>query len=345
MSRIRYYSQCFIRSMDAGVKPQTDFEIIMDRLGAKPIGLTYRVVKSRWKYRIYNLINWILSWLLMPKKQIVVFQYPDQRGLSSIYRRAKKCGNKTIIIVHDLDEIRTGVKDELSYILETSEMIILHTPKMEEWVKNRYSIKGYVIILNMFDYILPLDKKICHCLSRINSRKKIAFCGNLTKARFIERLKLPDNIELILYGPNCTEKMLHQKGVAYRGSVLPEELPYLIKDCDYGLVWDGEDINECSGLRGQYLKYNAPYKLSLYLSAGLPVIIWEEMGVKDYLDKLGVALSCKSLTDLGKCIGAINDEEYYNLRMSAGKIKNYIIEGNSGLNALKKAIQLIDKSR
>ncbi len=337
---IKYYTQIYILAKHAGVKPQTDFGKILTSLGAKPLALSNKIVTNRLLYYILNFFNWIISWLFMPSNKIVVLQYPVQRGLATIFKRAKRKNNKVIVIVHDLNEIRTAIKDKYQFILEDSDALILHTPQMAEWAKKRYNIKGDVIILNIFDYLLPKNTDEIHPKSKSDTYK-IAFCGNLAKAEFIEKLNLPDNIELILYGINCTEKMKHIKGIKYMGAVLPDELPDLIQECDFGLVWDGTDVNQCSGNMGRYLCYNAPFKLSLYLASGLPVIIWNKMGVADYLNKIGVSISLNSLEELSSLISSMELSKYSELQNAANECKKKIVSGNMGIIALTKAIEKV----
>ena len=254
-----------------------------------------------------------------------------------MFNRAMLKNNKVIVIVHDLNEIRTGVKDKYYHVLENADVIILHTSNMKKWAMEHYNIKGIIIILNIFDYILPMEKSKINKNLDFKEKIKIAFCGNLQKANFLEKIELPDNVELILYGANCSPTMKNKKGIIYKGAVLPEELPNLIGDCNFGLVWDGNEVNECSGMMGRYLQYNAPYKLSLYLSSGLPLIIWSKMGIANYLNKRGVAISLDSLNDLGNRLNNISDSEYKSLSNSAIKIGHELRKGKMGLDALNAA--------
>lgn len=337
---IKYYTQAYILAKHAGVKPQTDFCNILNSFGATPLALSNKIVVNRWAYRVLNFINWLISWLFMPSGEIIVLQYPEQRGLPTIFKRAKSKNNKVIVIVHDLNEIRTGVKDRYQFVLEDADVIILHTSNMAKWAKEHYDIKGDIIILNIFDYLLQESTGKCDLKSK-DEIYRIAFCGNLAKAEFIEKLNLPDNIELILYGSNCTEKMKKVKGIKYMGSVLPDELPELIKECDFGLVWDGTEVSQCSGNMGKYLHYNAPYKLSLYLASGLPVIIWNKMGVAEYLNKIGASVQLNSLDELSVLVSSIESGKYKELKAAANKCKKELVSGGMGISALKKAFEMV----
>ena len=56
----------------------------------------------------------------------------------------------------------------------------------------------------------------------------------------------------------------------YFGSFLPDELPAALEG-GFGLVWDGDSAETCSGVFGEYLRYNNSHKASLYLASGFPL--------------------------------------------------------------------------
>ena len=56
------------------------------------------------------------------------------------------------------------------------------------------------------------------------------------------------------------------------GSFLPDELPSALEG-SFGLVWDGDSSKTCSGVFGEYLRYNNSHKASLYLASGFPIIV------------------------------------------------------------------------
>lgn len=58
-----------------------------------------------------------------------------------------------------------------------------------------------------------------------------------------------------------------EKNVMYKGSFKPEQIDHI--HGSWGLVWDGNSIEGCEGELGNYLKINAPHKISLYIAAEL----------------------------------------------------------------------------
>ena len=85
------------------------------------------------------------------------------------------------------------------------------------------------------------------------------------------------------------------------------------------------------------MKYNNPHKVSLYLSSGLPVIIWEKAALAEFVSKHQVGIVVGSLAQLQNKLGSLTEEEYLNLRYNAQlvseKLKNgyYIVKAVSNL--------------
>ena len=104
---------------------------------------------------------------------------------------------------------------------------------------------------------------------------------------------------------------------------------------NFGLVWDGDSLEECHGDFGSYLKYNTPHKASFYLRARLPIIVWKESAIAPLVEEKGVGFAINSLKELPGSPASSSEAE------SAGtlaKTKQMAIAINNGEN-LKKAIQ------
>ena len=91
------------------------------------------------------------------------------------------------------------------------------------------------------------------------------------------------------------------------------------------MVWDGISIETCDGPTGNYLRYNNPHKLSLYLSSGLPVIVWKESALAEFISsqKLGIVIS--NLYELSDILDTITEKQYQefvgNIQEVRGKLK------------------------
>ena len=125
---------------------------------------------------------------------------------------------------------------------------------------------------------------------------------------------------------------------------MPDEL---IKNLigKYGLVWDGDSIETCSGGKGEYLKINNPHKLSLYLAVGLPVIIWDEAAEAEFVLRENVGFTIKSLYELPEKMESISDNDYKIMKKNAEIVGARLRNGEYMTRALKKAEEKIEKIR
>lgn len=79
---------------------------------------------------------------------------------------------------------------------------------------------------------------------------------------------------------------------------------------DWGLVWDGDSTEGCSGIWGEYLKYNNPHKASFYIRAGLPVIVWKQAAMAPFVETEGVGITIDSLKELPLRLRQVTGQQY-----------------------------------
>ena len=118
---------------------------------------------------------------------------------------------------------------------------------------------------------------------------------------------------------------------------LPEELIYNLQG-SFGLVWDGDSSATCTGVYGDYLKINNPHKTSMYLAAGIPVIIWEEAALANFIKKNHCGITIKSTDEIRNIIDNMLDEEYETLKANACKIGGKLRRGYFLKSAMKQSI-------
>lgn len=164
-----------------------------------------------------------------------------------------------------------------------------------------------IIELVIFDYLheceLPVQRE---------KNKEIIIAGNLLsgKCKYLYRLCEEQKLDftLNLYGPNYTGP-LESDYVNYYGSLPPDILPGEMKG-SFGLVWDGEELDRCAGNAGEYVKYNNPHKCSLFLASNIPVIIWREAALAEFVENNKVGIVVDSILDIANAIDNISNEEY-----------------------------------
>lgn len=261
-----------------------------------------------------------------------ILQYPVATPfvLRQILECIRKYSNAKIdFIVHDLPGLQFKDRSRSAEIalLNSVDGLVVHNQSMEKCLKANH-VKTRMINLKLFDYHnqAPMQKNS-------NYKATVCFPGNLVKSQFLTKLSLKHQIDI--FGPNKLDS--YPECIKYCGQYTPEDLPNHL-DENFGLIWDGDSIDTCSGTFGQYLKYNNPHKASLYLSTGIPVIIWDRAALAPIIKKYNVGICIDTLEDLDNRLDAIGNQDYQVMKKNAEQCGKKLREGYYIKHALKELI-------
>ena len=336
---------------NAGSKARKDADSIFAATGAEALTMIIPYAEKREKagkikslyYHYAAEQAWNRALSDVKRGDTVLFQFPVKAHtirLNKVLEKMKKRGVKTIALIHDLEYIRNALKEgtgrsmsrrlmmEEVSAMKTFERVIAHNEKMKRFLTEKMGIDGdRIVSLEIFDYLIPGFEPG----KEKGDWKAVIIAGNLEKEKSGYIYQLPGNVQFELYGANYREE--ERENVRYRGKFLPDELPGELEG-GYGLVWDGPEAATCSGVFGSYLRYNNPHKTSLYLAAGIPVIIWEEAAMAEFIRKEGCGITVRSLGGLKDTLDKISEEEYREMREKAKAIGKKLREGNYTRRAL-----------
>ena len=162
----------------------------------------------------------------------------------------------------------------------------------------------------------------------------IIVAGNLAQEKAGYLYVLPETPIYNLYGVGF-DKSRALENEAYFGSFLPDELPAALEG-GFGLVWDGDSAETCSGVFGEYLRYNNSHKASLYLASGFPLVVWKQSALSSFMLENGCGIAVESLHDLKNTIENLSDADYQELVANAKRIGKKIRDGFYLTSALKQ---------
>lgn len=259
-----------------------------------------------------------------------IIQYPPltlfvAKTLISVIRKNRPKA-KIYAIIHDLPSLQFGKdkqKDEFA-LLNKMDGLIVHNDSMLNLLKSN-GVHTKMHILHLFDYDNPQPMQKRHKLTQ-----SVCFPGNLSKSKFLQRLNLKHTVDI--YGPNKLDS--YPKCVKYCGQYTPEELPKHLYE-SFGLIWDGNSTHTCSGTFGEYLKFNNPHKASLYLSSGIPVIIWRQAALAKFVKENNVGILIDDLSKLDDVLYQINDDQYQLMKSNAEKVGQKLRQGYYIKSALR----------
>ena len=160
----------------------------------------------------------------------------------------------------------------------------------------------------------------------------------MKKGQYILQLDKVSKCNFDLFGIKGDMDFSHMKNVVYKGMLPSDEIVYKVTG-DYGLVWDGDSLNGCTGVYGKYLKYNNPHKLSLCMAAGKPVVVWKKSAVAKFVEKENVGICVDSLEELNQIDLKSN---YAQLKENAMSVKHLVATGFYLKKALKKILDELE---
>lgn len=285
---------------------------------------------------LVNRTKSILSTVTKFKQNdIVYFNYPLGRvylGYLSFLQRYR--GIKLVPIVHDLDSLRGNSNSNDSF-LSQCDAVIGHNDSMATYMTKELGVKEDRIANNfIFDYCYT--KKIpFHQGNTSGKLDNIIFTGNLSpeKSGFVYHSL--DGVSLDLWGGGYKEE---SQGGRYIGKFDSGDPSSLVNHYEnkniLGLIWDGPDLNTCSGKMGEYLRFNNPHKTSFYLSLGIPVIIWRHAAMAKFITENNCGIIIDSLSDVPSVID--NYTKYLDIKECALEVAKKLRTGNFLRDAIGK---------
>lgn len=275
---------------------------------------------------------------ILDANDILLIQFPFYLG-NHVKKIVANCVHnkhvKGVILIHDLPSLRdeaneSVVSREIDW-LNKFEVLISHSSKMTEWLKN-HGCTSEIIDLELFDYYIN-DNSSRTSEIGYNHKPKLLFAGNIGKSPFVNDL-YPQDYELDLIG--IGDSNLQRKNVKHMGSFPPEKLPEQMNG-QFGLVWDGKLTKNSTN----YMRYNDPHKASLYLGCGLPIIVWSGAAIAEVVKKYHVGVVLDSLDELNIELTKITEVEYNILLENVVQIRNKLRNGFFIKKAIKKAEKYI----
>ena len=333
---------------NAGTKAPEDVKRVATEYGFTQLNVVRKGENKDIISRMYRQLTFFNSWQNIYKSidnnSLLLLQVPfhdHELSRTTIIKKLKSKKNvKIIYMVHDVEELRKindnkFYQTEFDLMLKLADQIIVHNPVMFDFFLKKGIHKNKLINLEIFDYLNEDKFKLP------KYSKDIFIAGNLDvkKVKYLKYLNKIDN-NFILYGSNFS--LAKHDNIDYKGSVKPSELPHLLNK-GFGLIWDGDSASTCSGVFGQYLKYNNPHKLSLYIASGIPIIIWNQAAEAKFVQEKELGICISSLYDLPEALNSISEKEYLKLAHNVKNEAEKLADGFYSKKALKTAIGRINR--
>lgn len=349
-SEVKKYQiwNCLAETNTAGSKAPRDIKKIFGRKGYQVIDIhPHNGETGSWQYKRMAK-DWDNCYEWIPNNSILLLQHPfwqEQRERNETLLKLKETKQvKIISFVHDVEKLR-GVfmsdymQAEFDFMLQIADVLIVHNEKMKRFFLESGVAEEKIICLGIFDYLSDNIR-----ISPKRLERAINIAGNLdaVKSPYIGKMRELAPMKVHLYGPNYAMantadiRSENCENILYHGTFPADMIPEQFKE-GFGVIWDGNRLDTCAGATGEYLRYNNPHKLSMYLAAGLPVIIWKGAAEAEYVEKHRIGITVDSLYEITEKLQDIDEEEYERYLMAVDRVAGDIRKGKNTENAIGKA--------
>ena len=328
---MRVFSKYIASANDAGPKAKVDIEnILKNKYNAKIYTYKEKDFKNGFFVKLKKTLFTIFHFSF---KDITIIQLPYLKA-DFLFKH-----NKNVYgILHDISYFRSMDKNDLASTINSMNNlkgVIIHNNAMKDFLESN-GLKTKTICLEFFDYIASEDCKAQ--ITDISNGLEVVYPGNWdrSKAEFLYDLNENDmNYKINLYGPNVAGDQLENKNIIFKGMFKPDELIQNLEG-NIGLVWAGMgDDSDSEHGEKLYNKYNTPHKLSCFLAANLPVIVWDKSAIAEVVKKYNIGYLISNINDINK----LDLKDYEEKKRNAEIVGKKIREGYFTNKAIESMIK------
>ena len=271
-----------------------------------------------------NFKSWMDYLKKVRRNDIVVIQYPPYQRtlLANILVFLKMKGAFVIGLIQDLGSYRNNDEGKMikrwstvedAYALSFFNQVIVNNVKMRKILLASEFNDKKLVNIRLFDYLTdgepdktPEERffKDAPIVIAAESHHKFN-----EKGYYLYSAQCDPGVKFNVYGPDIDERYINNLTYEYKGAVLPEQIPNEIEG-SFGLVWEGNSLETCEGDWGEYLRINNPNKASMYIAAGIPLIIWSGAALADFVQKYGLGITVDSIYELKSAVENVTDVQY-----------------------------------
>lgn len=302
------------QSPDARSKSPFDTIEVLKKAGYTLRYIAINPALSRPMKLISLFWNLLIFSLCIPRCAKLFAQYPLTNVFWIILPILRLKQVQITMLVHDVESYRaTGIMDpKETKKLNCATHLVLPSKAMEDLLRSTGLKVQNIHYHYLWPYLLPLDYKM-GTLPTQGKPLQVIFAGNLSKSTFLYHFPRLQNstYQIRLYGGGYSPDMALDGFVSYCSSFRPNS-PLI--EGDWGIVWDGYSLEACAGEAGEYLRISAPHKLSLYLSVGIPVIVWKEAAIAEFVESNHLGIAVSNLYEVEARLKEMSEAEYASIK-------------------------------
>ncbi len=349
MSRLCYLTRNYRVLDSAGNKAKTDNEDTLKDMGAVNLGIQRTTHKNKVVAFFFDLMGVVHYCFAVKKGDRILLQYPVKKYFAFLCKVAHMKGAKVMTVIHDLGAFRRKklTTAQENKRLSNADYVIASNEVMRQWLLDHGMLRP-VGALGLFDYRSDVVRKIATKESDANTATdgySITYAGSLAmrkNAFFLQFKDLVPKYRIHIYGNHKGLPGIEaMECFKFHGFTASDDFIQHAEG-DFGLVWDGDSVDDCVGNFGEYLRYNSPHKVSFYLRAGLPIIVWRQAAVAEIVEREGIGLCIDSLKELDAVLAGMTEERMQSMRANVVRVSEALRSGGYLRDAIGKALKVLD---
>ncbi len=237
-------------------------------------------------------------------------------------------GAKTAAWVHDLDSLRrlddASARWSDQELLTRFDQVIAQNQRMKDYLIGQGLHEDKVIIAMLQDLTeggeVPVrELSMSVCVAGDLSRKRNRYLHDLPRTK----------LHWHLHGEGWKGKA-KRTDITWHGGKL-EALAGA-----FGLLWGGMSCQGITGANGAYAMITSPRAASLYLSAGMPLIVWKWSALAAFVRENNLGLVVDNISAIPGAISALTAEDYVQMAANARAFGAKLRRGDMTREALEE---------
>ena len=237
-------------------------------------------------------------------------------------------GAKTAAWVHDLDSLRSMEDASARWsdqeLLTCFDQVIAQNQRMKDYLIGQGIHEDKVIITDLQDLTGKGDVPVREfsmsvCVAGDLRRKRSRYLHDLPRTK----------VHWHLHGEGWKGKA-KRTDISWHGGKL-EKL-----EGAFGLLWGGMSCQAITGANGAYAMITSPRTASLYLTEGMPLIVWKWSALAAFVRENNLGLVVDNISAIPGAISALTAEDYAQMAVNARAFGAKLRRGEMTREALEQ---------
>ncbi|WP_304249383.1 sugar transferase [Limosilactobacillus gastricus] len=309
---------------------------IAKELGFNELGIYYYNALGESEEQRASRIDGILA--SVGVGDIIIFQLPTWNAIEYdrlFLQRARAYGVKIVMFVQDILPLmfKSDYHDWMPVFVDfydQSDYLILPSPNMEAKLREEGLTMDHdhIIFQRLWDHPTNFEPQ------RPTFERKLSFTGQPERFPFIKNWHFTTPVDVYTLGD---PEQFQDLNINFKG-FYPDELLLYQLNRGLGLCWSE---NSPEKDERDYSKWNASYKLSTYLAAGMPVVANRDISCADLIEEHHLGILADTLAEADQLVQSLSEDEYNTMADNAVNLSFLLRHGHITKELLLETVRRV----